>query len=62
MRSHARIDAHVVGDRITEVGQSLSRCVIIPVPGHAHTAADLYWNSPFGPIRWTSADLGNLGT
>jgi len=40
----------------------LSRCVIIPVPGHAHTAADLYWNSPFGPIRWTSADLGNLGT
>ena len=22
----------------------------------------LYWNSPFSPIRWTSADLGNLGT
>ena len=24
--------------------------------------ADLYWNSPFSPIRWTSADLGILGT
>ena len=28
----------------------------------AHAVADLYWNSPFSPIRWTSTDLGNLGT
>jgi len=28
----------------------------------AQVPADLYWNSPFRPIRWTSADLDNLGT
>lgn len=42
------------------MGQSLSRCVIIPVPGHAHTAAVRYGFDNLGIRKLRRTEHANL--
>jgi len=46
--------SHAGRDPVAEGGAFSWRCVIGPF--WARRAADLYWNSPFGPIRWRHAE------